>query len=164
MQYRPRFLASVLFLLSPHARNNFRRKILLTGCLLLTLLPAFGANAPMPREFRNAHSVSITSPSGDEFGQFPMPEDKEVVIATRAIIRQAHRLAITYIREQADLVLVVSGNARRDSIKVFGHGSHRKCVWHFSGKNALRGEARGARAFVSEFERVQGLKEIATGN
>ena len=44
---------------------------------------------PRLRTVQNAHTSYLTSPSGDEFGMFPMPEDRDALIATRKVISSA---------------------------------------------------------------------------
>lgn len=98
----------------------------------------------------------VTSPTGDEFGMFPMPEDKEALIATRQIIKRAHRLRIVYNQEKADLIVVVSGRPPKDVITIFDNHASRRCLWHLSQKHGLRGSSAPlAKAFEAELEKAQ---------
>jgi hypothetical protein len=124
--------------------------------------------SPMPESLKNARSVYLTSPSGDEFGMFPMPEDKEALIATRKVITDAHRLKFVFDPNQADMIVVVSGRASRDTIKVFDGRDRKTYLWHLSGKNGLQGEGAAlARLFESEFEKAtleEGTRQTNSGH
>ncbi len=92
-----------------------------------------------PELSRFASSVYLTSPSGDEFGMFPLPEDKESLVATRRALTKSHQLGIVYTREKADIIVVVSSRANRDVIRVFDRRTPTKCLWRLAAKDGLRG-------------------------
>jgi hypothetical protein len=86
---------------------------------------------------------------------FPMPEDREALIATRKVIRGARRLKLVFDPDRKDLIVVVSGRAPRDTIKVFDSYNRKQCLWYLSAKNGLQGQgAPLATAFESEFEKT----------
>jgi len=121
----------------------------------LSLAHTVKAITSMPVSLKNARSVYLTSPSGDEFGMFPMPEDREALIATRKVIRGARRLKLVFDPDRKDLIVVVSGRAPRDTIKVFDSYNRKQCLWYLSAKNGLQGQgAPLATAFESEFEKT----------
>ena len=134
--------------------------------LILVLLLALNANIlsaskgkrgimPISPQVKDARSVFLTSPSGDEFGMFPLPEDREILIATRKAIAATHRLRFVFDRQRADLVIVVSSRAREGNIKLFdGHGG-KKCIWSLSARSDSHGDgAFLAKAFNTELEKA----------
>ena len=72
-----------------------RSMVLLTAMLTVSAAHASEKRIePMPQTVQNAHTAYLTSPSGDEFGMFPMPEDRDALIAMRRVITSAHRLKL----------------------------------------------------------------------
>jgi len=137
--------------------KNLILTLLCVGPLWLGYAPASTVKGlqPIPENLKDARTVYLTSPSGDEFGMFPMPEDREALIATRRVIREGRRLNFVFDPDRADMIVVVSRRGSRDTMKVFDSHNRKKCLWYLSHKNGLRGEdAVLARAFESEFEKV----------
>jgi hypothetical protein len=127
--------------------------------LLFAVVPALGKANKQTEPlalFSSAKSVYITSPSGDEFGMFPLPEDKEALIATRRVIANGRQVRIVYAKEKADIIVVVSSRASKAVIQVFDSRTPTKCLWHLAGRNGLRGVAPPlAKALEAEFENAR---------
>jgi hypothetical protein len=149
----------------PYGETRMRNLIIILGIapvlMGVSLAHTVKAITSMPDSLKNARSVYLTSPSGDEFGMFPMPGDKEALIATRKVIRDAHRLKLVFDPDRADLIVMVSGGTPRDTIKVFDTRNRKKCLWYLSAKNGLHGQdALLAKAFESEFEKTDARQDV----
>jgi len=120
-------------------KNSFL--VLLTAMLAVSAVYASEKRTePVPQTIQSAHTVYLTSPSGDEFGMFPMPEDRDALIAMRRVITSAHRLKLVFDPGRADLIVVVSSRASKDTIKVFDSHARKKCLWQLSGRYGLQGQ------------------------
>jgi hypothetical protein len=118
---------------------------------------------PAPECLKSARTVYLTSPSGDEFGMFPLPEDKEALIRARSIIGDDHRLKRVFDPKRADMTVVVTRRFPTESIRAFANGDQRKCVWHLSERTGLKSENMPlARVFMAELGKAS--PEEATQN
>jgi len=87
---------------------------------------------------------------------FPMPEDKEALVAMRGAIANSQQLRMVYAKEKADIIVVVSSRARRDAIRVLDGQTPTKCIWHLAEKNGLRGtDPPLAKALEAELENAR---------
>jgi hypothetical protein len=135
-------------------------RLVVTFSLVLAIVPSALGRADKQTAMdvlSNARSVYITSPSGDEFGMFPLPEDKEALVTTRRVIADGQRLSIVYDRESPDIIVIVRSRASRDEIRIFNGHSPSKCVWHLAAKGGLRASDPSlARALEAELENAAG--------